>query len=64
MWALVADVRGRLLTGLMPDRFDIGFDDGVHAAVDLVPRRKSDGLGVAEDSWSRTTWRYERIGGR
>jgi hypothetical protein len=34
-------------SGLIPDAFDIGFDDGVHAAVHLVPRRKVDGLGEA-----------------
>jgi hypothetical protein len=48
---LVAEARGRLLTGLMPDSFDIGFDDGVHAAVQLVPRRKGDGLGQAAGSY-------------
>jgi diadenosine tetraphosphate (Ap4A) HIT family hydrolase len=37
VWALVAEARGRLLTGLMPDSFDISFDHGVHAVVHLVP---------------------------
>ena len=51
MWAVVAEVRGRLLTDSMADSFDIGFDAGVHAAVHLVPRRKGDGLSQAADSW-------------
>ncbi|MEO8593824.1 MAG: hypothetical protein ABI759_10925 [Candidatus Solibacter sp.] len=48
---MVADARSRLLTGLTPDSFDIGFDDGVHAAVHLVPRSKGDGLGQATGSY-------------
>jgi hypothetical protein len=32
---------------------DIGFDDGVHAFVHLVPRRKGDGLGQAEGCYVR-----------
>jgi hypothetical protein len=35
----------------MPDGFDIGFDDGVHAAVHLVPRREGDGLGQVAGCW-------------
>jgi diadenosine tetraphosphate (Ap4A) HIT family hydrolase len=36
---------------MMPDGFDIGFDDVVHAAVHLVPRRRGDGLGEAAGAW-------------
>jgi hypothetical protein len=36
---LVGEVRGRLLTGMVADSFE---EDGVHAAVHLVPRRKGD----------------------
>jgi diadenosine tetraphosphate (Ap4A) HIT family hydrolase len=51
LWQLVSEVRGRLLTGLIPDGFSIGFNDlmhdGVsanHAAISVVPRRRADGL--------------------
>jgi diadenosine tetraphosphate (Ap4A) HIT family hydrolase len=49
VWSLVADVRNRLLTGLKPDAFNIGVNDGVaagqtieHAHVHVIPRRKGD----------------------
>lgn len=49
IWELVGEVRQRLLTGLKPDGFSIGFtdtlDDGrpnLHAAVHIVPRRHGD----------------------
>jgi diadenosine tetraphosphate (Ap4A) HIT family hydrolase len=57
VWALVANVRGRLLTDMTPDSFDIGFDDRepgsavAHTAIHLVPRRKGDELGTAEGYW-------------
>jgi diadenosine tetraphosphate (Ap4A) HIT family hydrolase len=51
LWVLVGEVRRRLLTGLSPDGFSIGFNDvmhdGVataHAAVFVVPRRRNDGV--------------------
>jgi diadenosine tetraphosphate (Ap4A) HIT family hydrolase len=47
IWELVGEVRERLLTGLMPDGFSIGFSDvlhdGVsanHTAVHVLPRRR------------------------
>ena len=49
IWALVAEVRERLLTGLKPDGFNIGFNDGLaagqtveHAHVHVIPRRAGD----------------------
>ena len=50
MWALVADVRGRLRTGLVPDGgFAIGLVDGLtaaepvpHTVIHVVPRRAGD----------------------
>ena len=49
LWDLVAEVRARLLTGLTPDAFSIGFNDTLHdgagmahAAVHVVPRRRGD----------------------
>jgi diadenosine tetraphosphate (Ap4A) HIT family hydrolase len=51
LWALVSEVRRRLLTGLTPDGFSIGFNDtlqngaiGEHAAVLIVPRRCGDNV--------------------
>lgn len=47
LWELVGEVRSRLLTGLTPDGFSIGFNDTMHdrigvdhAAVHVVPRRR------------------------
>jgi diadenosine tetraphosphate (Ap4A) HIT family hydrolase len=55
VWALVGEVRGRLLTGRKPDGFAIGFVDGlatgqadVHAHVHVVPRRNGDLLEPRE----------------
>jgi diadenosine tetraphosphate (Ap4A) HIT family hydrolase len=49
IWSLVAEVRNRLLTGLKPDGFNIGVNDGLapgqtveHAHVHIIPRRKGD----------------------
>lgn len=49
VWSLVTEVRNRLLTGLKPDGFNIGVNDGVaagqtveHAHVHIIPRRKGD----------------------
>jgi diadenosine tetraphosphate (Ap4A) HIT family hydrolase len=49
VWDLVAEVRQRLLTGLKPDGFNIGVNDGEaagqtveHAHVHVIPRRKGD----------------------
>jgi diadenosine tetraphosphate (Ap4A) HIT family hydrolase len=49
VWVLVAQVRERLLTGLKPDAFNIGVNDGLaagqtieHAHVHIIPRRKGD----------------------
>jgi diadenosine tetraphosphate (Ap4A) HIT family hydrolase len=49
IWALVAEVRKRLLTCLKPDGFNIGFNDGLaagqtveHAHVHVIPRRAGD----------------------
>lgn len=50
LWALVAELRGCLLAVQTLGSFVIGFDDGVHASVHLVPRRKGDGLGQATAS--------------
>jgi len=48
-WSLVAEVRERLLTGLKPDAFNIGLNDGLaagqtieHAHVHIIPRRERD----------------------
>jgi diadenosine tetraphosphate (Ap4A) HIT family hydrolase len=49
IWSLVAEVRKRLLTGLKPDGFNIGVNDGLaagqtveHAHVHVIPRRRGD----------------------
>jgi diadenosine tetraphosphate (Ap4A) HIT family hydrolase len=49
IWELVGEVRRRLLTGLKPDGFNIGFNDGLaagqtveHAHVHIIPRRNGD----------------------
>jgi diadenosine tetraphosphate (Ap4A) HIT family hydrolase len=49
VWDLVAEVRQRLLTGLTPDAFNIGVNDGLaagqtveHAHVHIIPRWKGD----------------------
>jgi diadenosine tetraphosphate (Ap4A) HIT family hydrolase len=49
VWKLVAEVRERLLTGLKPDGFSIGFNVGLaagqtveHAHVHVIPRRAGD----------------------
>ena len=49
VWALVAEIRERLLTGLKPDGFNIGVNDGLaagqtidHAHVHVIPRQKGD----------------------
>jgi diadenosine tetraphosphate (Ap4A) HIT family hydrolase len=50
VWALVAGVRGRLRTGMVPDAgFSIGFDEsGPHAIVHVVPRRATDEVVLPE----------------
>jgi hypothetical protein len=50
VWTLLSDVRGRLRTGLVPDRgFSIGFDaTGSHAVIHLVPRRAGDNVELPE----------------
>jgi diadenosine tetraphosphate (Ap4A) HIT family hydrolase len=49
IWELVSEVRERLLTGLKPDGFNIGFNDGLaagqtvqHAHVHIIPRKRCD----------------------
>ncbi len=49
IWDLVAAVRERLLTGLRPDAFNIGINDGLaagqtieHAHVHIIPRWNGD----------------------
>jgi diadenosine tetraphosphate (Ap4A) HIT family hydrolase len=49
IWELVSEVRQRLLTGLKPDGFNIGFNDGLAAGqtiqrahVHVIPRRTGD----------------------
>ncbi len=49
IWELVGEVRQRLLAGLKPDGFNIGFNDGLaagqtveHAHVHIIPRREGD----------------------
>jgi diadenosine tetraphosphate (Ap4A) HIT family hydrolase len=49
IWTLVGQVRERLVTGLKPDGFNIGFNDGIaagqtvlHAHVHIIPRRHGD----------------------
>ena len=49
VWNLVAEVRQRLLTGLKPDGFNIGVNDGLaagqtveHAHVHVIPRYIGD----------------------
>jgi diadenosine tetraphosphate (Ap4A) HIT family hydrolase len=49
VWELVTQVREHLLTGLKPDAFKIGVNDGLaagqtieHAHVHIIPRRKGD----------------------
>jgi len=49
VWQLVAELRQRLLTGLKPNAFNIGVNDGAaagqtveHAHVHVIPRWKGD----------------------
>jgi diadenosine tetraphosphate (Ap4A) HIT family hydrolase len=49
VWDLVAEVRDQVLTGLKPDGFNIGVNDGLaagqtvdHAHAHIIPRRKGD----------------------
>jgi diadenosine tetraphosphate (Ap4A) HIT family hydrolase len=49
IWALVGEVRERLLADLKPDGFNVGFNDGLaarqtvlHAHVHVIPRRQGD----------------------
>lgn len=49
LWALVSEVKSRLLTGLSPCTFSIGFNDTLdqgtgtdHAAIHVVPRRRGE----------------------
>jgi len=51
IWELVSQVRSRLITGLRPHAFSIGFNDtlhscaiGDHAAVHVVPRWRDDSV--------------------
>jgi diadenosine tetraphosphate (Ap4A) HIT family hydrolase len=40
LWAMVSQVRGKLLTGMVPDGgFSIGFEDGLTAAVPVPHTR-------------------------
>ena len=55
LWNLVGEVRERLLTGLKPDGFSIGFSDSMHdgisadhAAVHVVPRRRGESPELPE----------------
>jgi len=56
LWGLVSQVRSRLLTGLAPHAFSIGFNDTMHlevtanhAAVHIVPRWHGDNLALHAD---------------
>lgn len=56
LWDLVSEVRQRLITGLMPDGFSIGFSDTLHdgvsadhAAVHMVPHRRGDSPQLRAD---------------
>ena len=48
LWELVSEVRSRLLTGLNPDGFNIGFNDVAagqtvaYAHIHVIPRWKGD----------------------
>ncbi len=68
IWELVGEVRERLLIGLKPDGFHIGFEDALaglngvaHAHVHIVPRangdppdpRDSPGVIVASAHWRK-----------
>jgi diadenosine tetraphosphate (Ap4A) HIT family hydrolase len=46
LWQLAGRVRDRLLIGLKPDSFDIGFSEGEteHDHIHVVPRHRGDGL--------------------
>jgi diadenosine tetraphosphate (Ap4A) HIT family hydrolase len=54
IWTLVADVRDRLLTGLKPDSFVIGFSDALderavgHAAVHVVPQWRGAATALSD----------------
>jgi hypothetical protein len=39
LWVLISEVWRRLLTGLTPDRFSIGFNDVIHEGLAHRPRR-------------------------
>lgn len=50
VWTLVSEVRGKLLTGMVPDGgFSIGFEDGLTAAVP-VPHTV---IHVVPSGWAR-----------
>ncbi len=56
VWALVGEVRSRLLAGLKPTGFSIGFTDSrdeqasaPHVHVHVVPRRNGDQLNLPAD---------------
>jgi diadenosine tetraphosphate (Ap4A) HIT family hydrolase len=53
VWALVDDARGRLLNGLLPDAFDIGFDAGVYAPCIWSRAARATGSGRLR---GRTWW--------
>jgi diadenosine tetraphosphate (Ap4A) HIT family hydrolase len=49
VWSLVARVRGKLVSELQPDGFNVGVNDGAaagqtvpHAHVHVIPRRAGD----------------------
>ncbi len=49
VWQMVSEVRSRLLTGMKPDGFNIGVNDGLaagqtvlHAHIHIIPRRAGD----------------------
>lgn len=49
VWQLVSEVRSRLLSGMKPDAFNIGVNDGLaagqtvpHAHIHIIPRRGGD----------------------
>ncbi len=55
VWDVVTQVRERLLTGLKPDGFSIGFTDSLegpgaaaHVHVHVVPRRRDDSLELRD----------------
>ena len=60
LWVLVSELRSRLLTGLMPDAFSIGFNDTLHDSVSQSLPRSSRIFAKEHESARTRVWRILR----